>query len=166
MSRTSDKTRGLFRRRGGSTGPAGGASTVLIPDYLKRRSAPKIHPYFHDQGRSKELQLFRTDTYNTLYLVPVHATENFKKKFVTHARIAKREGIELFHTKCHVRTQVLVPTRTYSYFHMVPTLPGIRFEISISAITIHSLIVIHVRSGTYQGMSYGVPGMYLANVYQ
>ena len=36
---------GPFRRRGGSTGPTGGASTILIPHYLKRRNSPKIHPY-------------------------------------------------------------------------------------------------------------------------
>ena len=36
---------GYFRRRGGSTGPTGGASTILIPHYLKRRTGPKMHLY-------------------------------------------------------------------------------------------------------------------------
>ena len=45
LSITADNTRGRFRRRGGSTGPAGGASIIRIPYYLRRRTAQKIHPY-------------------------------------------------------------------------------------------------------------------------
>ena len=36
---------GSFCRRGGSTGPTGGASTIPIPYYLKKRTGPEIHPY-------------------------------------------------------------------------------------------------------------------------